>query len=64
VQGSGILRLLKRRHQTLVLIMHDVALALEHCDRIVVLEQGRKVLDKPSGALSPATLFGVFGGVT
>jgi phosphonate transport system ATP-binding protein len=64
VQGAGILRLLKSRHQTMVLVLHDVALALEHCDRIVVLDLGRKVLDKPSAALSPAALFGVFGGLT
>ncbi len=64
VQGAAILRLLKQRHQTLVLALHDVPLALEHCDRIVVLEFGRKIMDAPTSGLSPAALYSVFGGAT
>ncbi len=63
VQGGAILKLLKRQHRTLVLVLHDVALALEHGDRIVVLEEGRKVLDQPSHTLTSKDLFGLFGGV-
>ena len=48
VQGADVLSLLKARHQTVVLALHDVHHALEHADRIVVLEQGRKVIDEPS----------------
>jgi len=62
VQGAGILRLLRQRHRTLVLALHDVDLALEHADRIVVLEAGVKVLDQPSTALSARDLAGHFGG--
>ena len=63
VQGGQILTLLRQRHETLVLVMHDIALALEHCDRIVVLEDGRKIIDAPSASLSPRDLSGRFEGV-
>jgi len=51
VQAAGILRLLGERHETLVLAMHDVALALAFADRIIVLDAGRLVLDAPATGL-------------
>ena len=63
VQGSAILALLRRRHETLVLVMHDIPLALEHADRIVVLEHGRKIIDEASSALSAKDLSRKFGSV-
>ena len=62
VQGAEILTLLGRRHETLVLVMHDIALALGHADRIVVLEHGRKVLDAPASSLSAGDLNPFYGG--
>jgi phosphonate transport system ATP-binding protein len=62
VQGAEVLALLGRRHETLVLVLHDIALALGHADRIVVLEQGRKVLDAPSASLGLADLIPYYGG--
>lgn len=62
VQGAEVLALLGRRHETLVLVLHDIALALGHADRIVVLEHGRKVLDAPSAALGVADLVPYYGG--
>ena len=62
VQGGEILKLLTARHETLVLAMHDVPLALEHADRIVVLARGRKAIDEPSAALSAKDLLAYFGG--
>lgn len=64
VQGGDILKLLKRRHETLVVAMHDVALALEHTDRIVVLDRGRKVLDRPASDVTVNELVGLIGGVS
>lgn len=61
VQGAEILALLKNRHETVVAVMHDVALALEHCDRIVVLEHGRKLIDAPAASLTANDLLGQFG---
>jgi phosphonate transport system ATP-binding protein len=62
VQGSEILSLLGRSHETLVLALHDVHLALEHAGRIVAIEHGRKVIDQPSGALTANDLLRHFGG--
>jgi phosphonate transport system ATP-binding protein len=62
VQGSDVLSLLKGRHETLVLALHDVHHALEHADRIVVLEHGRKVIDEPASALTANDLLRHFGG--
>ena len=62
VQGADVLSLLKSRHETLVLALHDVHHALEHTDRIVVLEHGRKVIDEPSSKLTANDLLQHFGG--
>ena len=56
VQAAGILGLLRARHQTLILAMHDVPLALANSDRIIVLDAGRVVLDAPSRDLATETL--------
>ncbi|WP_267358717.1 MULTISPECIES: ATP-binding cassette domain-containing protein [unclassified Methylobacterium] len=55
-QGGRILAELARSHDTLILALHDVALALAHTDRIVVLEAGRIVLDAPVKDCDPARL--------
>ena len=62
VQGADVLSLLKSRHQTLVLALHDVHLALEHTDRIVVLEEGRKIIEARSCKLTVNDLLQHFGG--
>ncbi len=62
VQGSDVLSLLKSHHRTLVLALHDVHHALEHADRIVVLEHGRKIIDESSSALTANDLLRHFGG--
>jgi phosphonate transport system ATP-binding protein len=62
VQGSDVLSILRSRHETMVLSLHDVHLALEHADRIVVLEHGRKIIDEPACALTANDLLRHFGG--
>jgi phosphonate transport system ATP-binding protein len=62
VQAADVLALLGRRHETLVLVLHDIALALSHADRIVVLEHGRKVLDAAAASLTAADLVPYYGG--
>jgi phosphonate transport system ATP-binding protein len=56
VQASAMLDLLSTRHETLVIALHDVQLALQHTDRILVLEHGAIVRDAPSHLLTPADL--------
>jgi phosphonate transport system ATP-binding protein len=62
IQGAQILRTLCERHETAILAMHDIPLALAHADRIIVIDSGRIVLDAPSRELSPATLVPYYGG--
>lgn len=61
VQGAAVLARLCDRHETAILSMHDIPLALAQTDRIIVLNAGRLVLDKPARDLSPADLAPFFG---
>lgn len=56
VQGGLVLAELARTHETLVMALHDVSLALAHATRIVMIEAGRIVLDAPSADLDAAAL--------
>ncbi len=56
LQGARVLTEMARGHETLILALHDVALALAHADRIVVLEGGGIALDAPAGAVDPKAL--------
>lgn len=56
VQGGLVLAELARTHETLVMALHDVSLALAHATRIVMIQAGRIVLDAPSVDLDAAAL--------
>ncbi|NEU10815.1 ATP-binding cassette domain-containing protein [Methylobacterium sp. BTF04] len=60
-QGGAVLERLAERHETLVLALHDISLALAHTDRIVVLDAGRIVLDAPARDLDEAALAPFYG---
>lgn len=62
VQSADILGKLRARFETAILAMHDISLALAHADRVLVLEQGRIVLDRPACSLSAADLVPYYGG--
>jgi iron complex transport system ATP-binding protein len=48
--------------RTLLVVLHDLALAARFCPRILVLQAGSLVADgRPGMALSPETLGDVFG---
>jgi phosphonate transport system ATP-binding protein len=55
-QGGAVLDRIRERHDTIILAMHDVELALGRSDRIIVLQKGRVVLDAPSRALDSTAL--------
>lgn len=61
VQGAQVLGRLAARHGTMVLAMHDIGLALAHARRILVLDQGRIVLDAPAAELTVADLLHFHG---
>jgi phosphonate transport system ATP-binding protein len=56
VQGAAVLGRLAARHETLVLALHDVRLALAHATRILALDNGAVALDAPAAELTPADL--------
>ena len=62
VQGAEILGRLAARHETVIVALHDIFLALDHTDRIVVLDSGRIALDAPSNTLTAADLMPYYGG--
>jgi phosphonate transport system ATP-binding protein len=62
VQAGEVLRLLRARHETKIFALHDIRLALEHTDRIVVIERGCIVLDEPTRWLSYERLLPHFEG--
>jgi phosphonate transport system ATP-binding protein len=62
VQAAEILGALCARHETAILALHDIPLALTHADRVVVIEEGRIALDAPTRTLSAADLVPYYGG--
>lgn len=61
-QGAEILGKLCARHETAILAMHDIPLALTHTDRVVVIEAGRIALDARARELNAADLVPYYAG--
>ncbi|WP_207062209.1 ATP-binding cassette domain-containing protein [Motiliproteus sp. SC1-56] len=59
-QAERLLALINRRHETVVVALHDQAAALQHFDRLIGLRDGKIVLDAPSAELSLADLARVY----
>jgi len=55
-QARDILQAINDRKQTVILAMHDRALAIEFADRLIGLRDGRVVLDQASAGMSPEDL--------
>lgn len=61
-QARAILDYVCSRHDTLVLAMHDVSLALAFSDRIIGLDAGRITLDAPAHELDADYLAQLYSG--
>lgn len=59
-QAADVLARIAEGHETVVLAMHDIALALRFTDRVVGVADGRIVFDEPSGGLSAEQLLPFF----
>jgi len=62
VQATEILGRLCAQHETAILALHDIPLALSHTDRVLVIEDGRLVLDAPASKLTAADLVPYYSG--
>ena len=62
LQAAEILGRLCAQAETAILALHDIPLALAQGDRVVVLENGRIVLDAPARSLTIADLVPYYGG--
>jgi phosphonate transport system ATP-binding protein len=62
VQAADILATLCAKHETAILALHDIPLALANVDRIVVIDEGRIALDSPAKVLSATDLVPYYGG--
>jgi phosphonate transport system ATP-binding protein len=60
LQARQVLELIQRRFATVVLVLHDVELALEFTTRIIGLRAGRIVIDRPAVGLSVEELDGLY----
>ena len=59
-QGGRVLRAIATTHATSILALHDIALALDHSSRVIVLREGRVRLDAPTASLREADLLPLF----
>src|SRR5262249_54847901 len=62
LQGADVLGKLCARNHTVIVAMHDISLALAHADRVVVMDDGRIVLDAPARSVAAADLVPYYGG--
>ncbi len=61
-QARTILESIAESKKTVILAMHDTALALEYSDRVVALRDGRVVFDESCDGMTPADLKPIYGG--
>ena len=55
-QARVVLDCIHEGHETVVMALHDVGLALAYSDRIIGIKDGRIVLDQPSSGMEPSDL--------
>ncbi|AZG72832.1 ATP-binding cassette domain-containing protein [Shewanella livingstonensis] len=56
LMGLRLLNLIKQTHQSVICVLHDAELALANFERIIVISDGKVVLDDKAGQLSLAHL--------
>lgn len=59
-QSKHVMQLLCGQFNTVVLAMHDIDLALNYCDRIIGLDNGRITIDAPADTLQHADLLHLY----
>jgi phosphonate transport system ATP-binding protein len=59
-QSHTVMQAILASHQTVVLSMHDVELALKYSSRVIGLKDGDLVMNEPSGSLKASDLDGLY----
>ncbi len=59
-QSHAVMRSIVDNHETVVLSMHDIKLAIEYSDRVIGLKQGRMVMDESSNGMKASDLAGIY----
>ena len=59
-QAREILETMNAQKNTVLLAMHDRALAIEFADRIIGMKDGRIVMDRKSAGMTPGDLDGLY----
>ncbi len=61
LQARNVMETITNNHETVVLAMHDVQLALRFCNRIIGLSSGKIILDRQSKGMSSSDLAELYG---
>ena len=59
-QSRVVLSSINETHETVVLAMHDVALALDYTDRLIGMKHGRIIFDRPTKGMKAGDLDGFY----
>lgn len=62
VQARAVLEEMRLAHPTMILALHDIALALEFAQRIIVIDGGKIVMDAPAPDITAADLVPHYAG--
>lgn len=60
LQADQLLAMICRQHDTVIIALHDVELALRHCSRVIGLQQGKIVLDCLSSQVNAGDLLRLY----
>lgn len=60
VMAKNLLREICQRHETVIVALHDVELAMQFCHRIVGLQDGKIALDAPTHTLDAGQLIRLY----
>ncbi len=61
LQAMALLRSVARNGAGVVVVLHDLTLAVRFCDRLIVLAGGRVIADGPPSALTDAVVAAAYG---
>ena len=59
-QSHAVMQSIVDNHETVVLSMHDIKLAIEYSDRVIGLKQRRMVMDESSNGMKASDLAGIY----